>query len=250
MLKKFLNSRYKALIFDCDGTIADTMSLYYRSWNLAIRELNGPVELSWQEFKANGGRCFKDSVRLYNERCGTHLSAESIIRSLEHHMRRLLPYFQPIAPVVDLIRAEQSKQMAVASSGTREAVHYILNRLEIKDKFNSIVTQEDVKNVKPAPDLFLLAAEQLKVDPKDCIVFEDSPLGIEAAQIAGMESFLIPTEWWNESLLTDFLCEDEEEPTQKHAEDDGDFYIDMPQLAKDFQFSNNSSTKNLSKKKD
>jgi beta-phosphoglucomutase-like phosphatase (HAD superfamily) len=91
--------------------------------------------------------------------------------------------------------------MAVASSGLRKNVHRILQKLGVFQNFQAIVAMEDVApdRLKPAPDLFLLAAERLGVEPADCLVFEDSPLGVKAAAAAGMAVQVISPDWWESS---------------------------------------------------
>ena len=79
----------------------------------------------------------------------------------------------------------------MASGGVKKTVIATMNAIGITELFETIVTQDDVKNSKPSPDLFLLAAEEMGVDPTKCLVFEDSQLGIEAAKNAGMKSVLV-----------------------------------------------------------
>ena len=82
--------------------------------------------------------------------------------------------------------------MAIASGGHRELVEATLNALEIIDMFDTVVCAEDYERGKPAPDPFLEAARRLGVPPGDCLVFEDSPTGVEAARAAGMECVFVP----------------------------------------------------------
>ncbi len=86
-------------------------------------------------------------------------------------------------------------KIAVATSSTRKRAEKILNLLEIKDKLNILVTAEEVEKHKPNPDIFLKTAEELNIEPKDCIVFEDAVNGIQAAKKAGMRSIAVLTEY-------------------------------------------------------
>ncbi|MDR0428625.1 MAG: HAD family phosphatase [Puniceicoccales bacterium] len=201
MLKHYLSSKYEAFIFDCDGTIADTMGIYHHIWNLAIRKHGATVEITWEEFRSNGGRCLRETTIEYNRRHGTSMDPDAVIETLEIHTAEWLPRFKPIAPVVELIHAEKQRPMAVASSGKRVNVQYVLQRLSIDNHFHCVLAREDVKHSKPEPDLFLLAAKRMKIAPEKCIVFEDSPLGEEAARHAGMACQRIPYDWWDRELM-------------------------------------------------
>ncbi|MDR1435890.1 MAG: HAD family phosphatase [Puniceicoccales bacterium] len=212
MLKKFHSSHHRALIFDCDGTIGDTMGLFFCVWTHALRELAVPVSVSWDEFRSTGGRCFRDTVKEYNERFATNIDVNSFVRRLDELYGRCIGKFRPIEPVVSFI-ADDARPMAVASSGKRANVEFIVSQLGLGEKFSAIVTQEDVTvgdvvRVKPAPDLFLLAAKKMGVPPGQCLTFGDSPLDEEAAKAAGMEFVKIPHEWWDMSLLNVDLLDD------------------------------------------
>lgn len=200
MLEHYLQSPYRAFIFDCDGTIADTMGIYFVAWNRALKDHKAPKPLHWEDFKRNGGRCFRESLAMYNAAHRCHLDWEAVLVSLEFHLKSYLPHFKPIAPIMRLIHAPKSQMMAVASSGMRCNVDYILRQLAIVNVFNGIFTRESVQKVKPSPDLFLAAAESMGIAPKDCLVFDDSPLGLEAAKSAGMDCHVVPAEWWDENL--------------------------------------------------
>lgn len=191
---------YRGLIFDCDGTIADTMAIYYLAWNRSIKLLNGPHMMDWETFAKNGGRDFRESLACYNEQFNCQLDYRVFSEALEKVLEELIPLVEPIRPVVDLINREK-RPMAVSSSGRRQVVEYTLQKLNVRSRFRAVFTSDDVKRVKPHPDLFLLAAEALNLKPKDCLVFEDSPLGKEAALRAGMDCQLIPHDWWNLNLL-------------------------------------------------
>jgi beta-phosphoglucomutase-like phosphatase (HAD superfamily) len=134
---------FDGVIFDCDGTLADTMPLHYRAWCEALAE-NG-AEMPEALFYELGGVPTAEIARTLNARYGYALPVE--------------------ATVVKTLAA-----------------------LGIQDCFDAILTAEDVARAKPEPDLFLAAAERLGVRPERCIVYEDSPLGLEAARRAGMQS--------------------------------------------------------------
>jgi HAD superfamily hydrolase (TIGR01509 family) len=201
MLKHFLTSKYKAFIFDCDGTIADTMGIYYRAWNHAITAHGGKTRVGWEEFRASGGRCLRETISDYNQKSGSNLNSDALMVTLEEHVEKLLPEFKPILHIVNLIRMEKKRPMAVASSGKRSNVEYVLEKIDIRGLFQAVVTREDVEHAKPAPDLFLKAASLMAVAPEDCVVFEDSPLGEQAAKSIGMDCHRVPYDWWDQTLI-------------------------------------------------
>jgi HAD superfamily hydrolase (TIGR01509 family) len=105
---------------------------------------------------------------------------------------RFLPTVKPITSVVELaLRVARTKPVSVASGGESQVVRRTLELIGLGKTFSVVVTAEDVTRGKPAPDMFLLAAERMGVSAADCVVFEDSPLGIEAARRAGMASILV-----------------------------------------------------------
>ena len=172
-------------IFDCDGTLADNMPLHYRAWSLAMADFGGqyPKELFYEW----GGRPTATIVAALNERFALSMDVESVVRRKEDYYFQLIPEVAPMEEVVEFARSLRGKSpLAVASGGHRALVVATLRALEIEDWFDAVVCAEDYDRGKPHPDPFLLAAKLLGVPPGDCVVFEDSPTGIEAAKSAGM----------------------------------------------------------------
>ncbi len=183
---------FQGYIFDCDGTIADTMPLHYRAWSRTMDELGGtfPMEL----FYAWGGTPSTAVVERLNARFGLSLDPGETVRRKEGYYVDLIPEVMPIEPVVDLVKQfHGTAPMAVASGGYRELVMGTLDALGLTRFFDAIVCVEDCERGKPFPDPFLEAARRMGVEPSHCLVFEDSPLGIEAAVAAGMRYVLVPT---------------------------------------------------------
>jgi beta-phosphoglucomutase family hydrolase len=183
---------FQAYIFDCDGTIADTMPAHFRAWTRAMTELGGtfPEEL----FYSWGGKPTHVIVQQLNERFGTRLDPVSTSAIKERYFLELIPEVLPIEPVVALVKQfHGTAPMAIASGGHRDVVIKTLDALGLTSYFETIVGMEDVAHGKPAPDPFLEAARRLGVKPEACLVFEDSPTGVEAAKAAGMRYVLIPT---------------------------------------------------------
>ncbi|MFY8215656.1 MAG: HAD family hydrolase [Chthoniobacterales bacterium] len=183
---------FAGYIFDCDGTIADTMPLHFQAWDRAMRELGGifPEDL----FYSWGGKPTLQIVGELNAMYNLSLDPEQTVEIKERYYHDLIPQVLPIEPVVRLVKQfHGSAPMAVASGGYREIVIATLRALDLLEFFDVIVGAEDVERGKPHPDPFLEAARRLNVDPTQCLVFEDSPLGMEAAQRAGMLAVLVPS---------------------------------------------------------
>ncbi|HEY2342538.1 MAG TPA: HAD family phosphatase [Chthoniobacteraceae bacterium] len=183
---------FSAFIFDCDGTLADTMPTHYQAWTTAL----GRYSEKFPEalFYEMGGAPTARIVELLNERHGLALDVEETVQRKEAIFLELSPHVAAIEPVVALARefSRQQKPMAVASGGHRRIVMNTLRAIGIADLFRVIVTSEDYQRGKPAPDPFLEAALRLSVDPGECLVFEDTATGVAAAKAAGMCWVLVP----------------------------------------------------------
>lgn len=181
---------FDAYIFDCDGTLADTMGLHYEAWKLALEPHGAdlPEDLYYQW----GGRPTKEIVESLNEMQGLFMDPERIVLVKEDLYHSLIPNVQPIESVIAIARAMHGKKpMAVASGGGRISVHKTLASLGLMELFDTIVTSEDYKNGKPSPDPYLEAARRLGVVPTECLVFEDTEIGRQSAHAAGMACVLV-----------------------------------------------------------
>jgi len=188
----FPDRAFGGYIFDCDGTIADTMPLHYIAWNRAMEKFGGrfPEDLFYQW----GGKPTDVIVGELNVLFGTSMDVAETVRFKEDCYLQLVPEVKPIAPVLDFARGLFGRApLAVASGGHRELVHATLGALGIVELFSAIVCAEDYTNGKPAPDPFLEAAKRMGVAPAECVVFEDTQLGIQAAVAAGMSHVFVPT---------------------------------------------------------
>ncbi len=183
---------FAAYLFDCDGTLADTMPLHYRAWSHAFGEHGGDFEYTWEYFYSLAGIGMHDTVHLLNQRHGLTMDADTVIAAQMAFIDTHHAEVEPIEPVVAFARdVARTKPVAVVSGGNRQHVHESLRVVGLEGLFPVIVTQEDVSRSKPAPDGYLLAAERLGVPPAQCLVFEDSKLGLQAAEAAGMQSVYI-----------------------------------------------------------
>src|SRR6266567_4151055 len=182
---------FRAYLFDCDGTVVDSMPLHYIAWKTSLAQYNCVYEEKL--FYAWGGRPIREIIRLLNEMQGLDLPVDEVAEKKEELYLSLLPRLKAIPEVIEHIDAQHGRiPFAVVSGSRRSSVVGSLTALGLLDKFDTLVCAEDYKRGKPAPDGFLLAAERLGVTPSDCLVFEDTDLGIEAATAAGMLSVKVP----------------------------------------------------------
>lgn len=184
---------YAGYIFDCDGTLVDTMKLHHRAWKHALTQAGADFEFSWSIFVKRAGMTLERTVEELNAQFGTKLDPLLIASAQREAYGRIVEETQPIAPVVEFARElrERRCRLAVASGSARPAVVGALNRVGILDWFQVIVTPEDVRQGKPSPETFLLAASRLDVAPSECLVIEDGEMGFEAARRAGMDYAIV-----------------------------------------------------------
>lgn len=183
--------QFGGYIFDCDGTIADTMPLHFVAWTKAMKDFGGvfPEEL----FYSLGGTPATVIVGMLNEKYGLSMDPAQTVRCKEDYYLQLIPEVKPIEPVLAIARKMYGLvPLSIASGGHREVVLATLRALGIESLFTAIVCAEDYVNGKPAPDPFLKAAILMGVAADACVVFEDTEIGIEAAKAAGMDWVLVP----------------------------------------------------------
>ena len=177
----------QAILFDCDGTLADTMPLHWRAWE-AIARRHG-LALSEQRFYSLGGVPAREILRMLSAEQGLPLDPLAVAREKEAEYLPLIAQVEPINTVVGVARENFGRiPLAVASGGTRRIIEQVLEHLDIRHLFQAIVTSEDVVHQKPAPDIFLEAARRLGVPPQLCRAYEDTDLGMQAIRAAGMEA--------------------------------------------------------------
>lgn len=175
------------LIFDCDGTLADTMPIHYRAWT-ALLEPRG-ITFTEERFYQLGGMPTAKIIRLLSEETGVAVAhVEAMVEEKEAHFLTMLAEVKPLAPVLTIAENYRGAMpMAVASGGYRDVVAKTLDFIGVRDWFGAMVCAEDTANHKPEPDVFLEAAHRLRItETKHCVVFEDTDIGLEAARRAGM----------------------------------------------------------------
>ena len=174
------------LIFDCDGTLADTMPAHYKAWLAMLGRFNIPFPEP--RFYAMGGMPTAQIIRLLAADAGVPVTdVEAMVHEKEQGFLKQLDAVVAIEQVVSIAAAFRGTlPIAVASGGYRHTITRTLDQLGIRNWFDAIVTAEDTPRHKPEPDVFLEAARRLGVAPASCVVFEDTDIGLEAARRAGM----------------------------------------------------------------
>ena len=185
---------FKAYLFDCDGTIVDSMPLHYVAWNQALGEWN--CTFPEKTFYAWGGWPVTRIIAQLNEDQGLAMPVEVVAKRKEELYYEILSQLKAVPEVVEHIDDQHGKiPFAVVSGSTRESVTASLRVLGLLDKFDTLVCAGDYRRSKPDPEAFLMAAERLGVAPEDCLVFEDTDMGIAAATAAGMAWVKVPAPW-------------------------------------------------------
>ncbi|MCG2584589.1 HAD family phosphatase [Massilia sp. TS11] len=184
----------RAFIFDMDGTIVDNMAFHTRSWLDFLARHGCQVEAE-AFFRDTAGRQAQEIMRSYlgamDDATSTRLAQEkeAVYRDI------YAPHLRAVDGFDALVAQAQSARiaLAVASAAPQENIRFTLDGLDIRRHFDAVVCANDVARGKPEPDAFLLAAERCGIAPADCIVFEDAPLGVEAARRAGMRAVALTT---------------------------------------------------------
>jgi HAD superfamily hydrolase (TIGR01509 family) len=185
---------FRAYLFDCDGTIADSMPLHYIAWKSALADWN--CDFAEDLFYAWGGFPVAEIVSRLNERYGLKMAVPEVTRRKEELYFDALPHLKAVPEVLEHIDAQHGRiPFAVVSGSTRDSVTASLRTLQLLEKFETLVCAGDYTKGKPNPEAFLVAAARLGVEPGSCLVFEDTDMGIKAATAAGMASVRVPPPW-------------------------------------------------------
>lgn len=179
--------RYSGYIFDCDGTLVESMPLHHRAWLSALKKAGALFNFDWHLFNERAGMTLEQTVEELNAQFGSTLKASDVAAEQRRAYGELLPGVQGIECVLDFAHGLHGHApLTVASGGNRREVEKSLEYVGIEHLFDTVVTSTDVERGKPDPEMFLLCAERMGIAPSDCLVLEDGELGIEAARRAGM----------------------------------------------------------------
>ncbi len=190
---EFPTDGFEALIFDLDGTLVDSMPVHFEAWCDALAQVGAEGVFQEDVFYAMGGRPTKDIVVQLNEEYKLKLDPSTVAFSKKEAFLKRLDSVTLHEEVVTYAQSWRGKvPMAIATGGSRIVAEKTLQVLGLSDLFDEVVTADDVKVGKPDPEVFLLAAERIGVDPTKCVAFEDAAPGIMAAQLAGMQVVTVP----------------------------------------------------------
>ena len=177
----------EGLIFDCDGTLADTMPIHTEAWRETLRSYGRDCPVEFLE--PLRGMPAEEIVVRFNRTYGTEFNPKEVADAKNKMTHERLKLSKPIVPVAGIAIDYQNKlPMAVVSGGTRKNVLRTLKAIRMSDFFKAVITADDGLKPKPDPQMFLEAAKRMNVDPKLCEVFEDGDLGLQAARSAGMRA--------------------------------------------------------------
>jgi HAD superfamily hydrolase (TIGR01509 family) len=179
------NGNFAALLFDCDGTLADTAELHHYAIAAAVRSFGHEMPKHW--YLDRVGLSLDQLLVEFKNLCGVQLYRKDLSPLEEEIFCRNTSMIREIEAVASIVRDYAGKlPMAVVSSSTRPMVMATLEALRLTAYFSTVITVEDTEHPKPAPDGMLKAAQRLGVDPSQCLVFEDSQHGLDAARNANM----------------------------------------------------------------
>jgi beta-phosphoglucomutase-like phosphatase (HAD superfamily) len=182
----------QGIIFDCDGTLADSMPLHWQAWQAIT--LRHQLHFPEDRFYSLGGVPSRDILKVLGQEQNIPIDPLAVAKEKENEYLKLLEHVNPIHEVVEIARSHHgSLPMAVASGGIKSIIERVLVHLGIRDLFQAVVTSEDVANQKPAPDIFIEAARRIEIAPENCRAYEDTDIGLQAIRSAHMEAVDVRT---------------------------------------------------------
>ncbi len=184
-MKLMVDKNSKGLIFDLDGTLADSMPIHLKAWTLTAAE-NG-FDYTEKQFLETAGMPTHKIVLVINKQLGLNLDPQKFSRRKEEIFLENINDLKLIQPVADIVKEYHNRlPMSIGTGGKKEIAKLTLEILGFDKYFDIIVSAEDVENHKPNPDTFLRCAELMNIEPQFCQVFEDGEMGLTAAGAAGM----------------------------------------------------------------
>jgi beta-phosphoglucomutase len=187
-------NQQKAFLFDLNGTMIDDMQYHIKAWHGILNELGANISMERMKEECYG----KNDELLERMFPGRFTEEEKQTMSLEkekQYQQQFKPYLKLLPGLQEFLQRahQQNKKMAIGSAAIMFNIDFVLDNLHIRDHFSALVSADDVSVSKPDPETFLKCAERLQVQPADCIVFEDSPKGVESAKRAGMKAVVLTT---------------------------------------------------------
>lgn len=202
----------KAVIFDMDGVLVDSQPYHFKADIDTMAEYG--VIKDQKFYESFAGTLTADRMRTLKEMFGLDVPVEEMTIKRENMILDIMGKedIKPVSGIQEFLRSIKEKGLttAVASSSDYKLINLILDRLKIAQYFDSVTSGSDVKRGKPSPDVFLLAAERIGIEPAECLVVEDSENGVKAAKAAGMKAlgYINPTSGKQDLSLADFITDD------------------------------------------
>lgn len=202
----------KAVIFDMDGVLVDSQPYHFKADIDTMAEYG--VIKDQKFYESFAGTLTADRMRTLKEMFGLDVPVEEMTIKRENMILDIMGKddIKPVSGIPEFLRSIKEKGLttAVASSSDYKLINLILDRLKIAQYFDSVTSGSDVKRGKPSPDVFLLAAERIGIEPSECLVVEDSENGVKAAKAAGMKAlgYINPTSGKQDLSLADFITDD------------------------------------------
>ena len=194
----------KAVIFDLDGTLINNNSFHLISWQRYLKKIG--KDISEKEYKANiNGRTNKDAVEyIYGRRMSDEEAMRYALEKEEIYMNLYKPLIKPVAGLLEFLEElrQRNVPMAIATSGVQVNIDFLFDNIDIKKYFNVVLNSTHIQRGKPHPEIYLKTAAALNTAPKNCLVFEDAVVGIEAAHDARMKVIALATTHEKEELAT------------------------------------------------
>jgi HAD superfamily hydrolase (TIGR01509 family) len=190
-----LTGRYRAVIFDMDGLLLDTETLWHEA-EVELFRRHG-AEFTWDDKMAVIGTSFEITARHFADRLGRPRAegaalVDEMVALMHERVRRQVDARPGAVELVERLRATDGMRLGLASNSPRFLVDDALATAGLLGIFETIVTPADVEHAKPAPDIYLRACEDLGVDPSEAVALEDSASGVTAAKAAGLYTIAVP----------------------------------------------------------
>lgn len=191
-----MEQKIKAILFDLDGVLIDSEPLHFEAHKKAAAHYG--IDLSLEDYMQFGVATGDDFLYgKMSEKFGVEINKDEISEMKKQHYREILDEKGKLMPGISEVLQKFSPEyeLAIVSSGTSDSVEYVLAKFDIRKYFKAIITGDDVRNVKPFPDVYLKALEKLGISRDECVAIEDSATGIEAAKAAGIRCIAIPNDF-------------------------------------------------------
>lgn len=186
--------KYKAFLFDLNGTMIDDMDYHINAWYRLLNELGANISLERTRHECYG-RGEELLERVFPGKFTPEEMKQMIIAKETKYQQDFRPHLQLLKGLGSFLQKGKRAgiKMAIGSAAIRFNIDFVIDGLDIRHYFSSIISADDVKHSKPDPETFLRCAQQLGIDPSQCLVFEDAPKGVEAAERAGMDTVVLTT---------------------------------------------------------